>query len=941
MATKAVTVAKQKKTKTRVVPRWLVIVGVIGLLAVAGGLTYRVISPIQEGQRLVAEATALAETDDTTTADAQPATSAAQNTGGILGGAAADLGVSVADLQAAIGDTRPIDYDAAAEALGLPAAEIEAAILNNRPGAANADTTNPATANPQLDAIVAGAAAELGIAEADLRAAIGTPEGRPDFETAASQLGITTEALQTAWRNNRPADAAAGAAGQANGAAGGGNAGGRAAMIAGVAAELGISEDAVNNAFGEGRPDIPSAAAALGVSEEALQSAVQNNRPAGAGGGGGGPQTDGGQGQAGQTEQGLGGQIWDAVLQMNPFAGSVEDAVIDPNALVYADVVTLNATETVEGSGTLNPIQTDSVTWATTGRIGEVLVQVGDFVTKGQVLMTVDPESYSDTIINAENALLDAQIALAALLEDADPLEVIRAQEAIVLAEDALLEAEDTLADLGVVDHDYYQEQIADAQSAVNDAIEARDTAIANVESAQRDIAAIDLQAQGLALDAEKAQRALDQTILSAEQQGALVELGALVDALRSAEAELVYTMEQQGHAQAAHNDNCQTRAADDTLAPCRTTDAVHQGRSIDQWNQSVLDVQRKVDKAELDLDIARQSNQQIYDDAAFTARENAATVAENTTANANSLANAQTTLDARQASVADAEAAIVEAQEAVADIEADYAFAQDGPDSRDVDLARLAVEVAKAEVINAQQVYTDLLAGADETEVAQAEARIRAAEAALDKLELKAPYDSTVMEVNYLAGSNINTTGAAVQVADLTTLLITLAVDETDISRMQLGQTATLTFDAILNETFNGEVTAIAPFGQDDGGIIRYDVEIQLRDEDPRLLVGMTTNARIVTNELVGVVAVPLDAVLLDSEGEYVLVLNPATGAHDRVDIVTGIIEGTFIVIERGALRAGQQVLIEEPVATVTGAPQAPGGGGLLGGFGRGGGGR
>jgi HlyD family secretion protein len=69
-------------------------------------------------------------------------------------------------------------------------------------------------------------------------------------------------------------------------------------------------------------------------------------------------------------------------------------------------------TASIGATGTIEPRQQASVAFAITGRVGSVGVQLGDRVTKGQVLMALDPAYYPQQVLSAQIDLINAQKAL-------------------------------------------------------------------------------------------------------------------------------------------------------------------------------------------------------------------------------------------------------------------------------------------------------------------------------------------------------------------------------------------------------------------------------------------------------------------------------------------------------------------------------------------------
>ena len=135
---------------------------------------------------------------------------------------------------------------------------------------------------------MAAVAEQLGVTEEALITALGDPsQGAPDFEAAAAALGITAEELENALMSSStaPADAAQPAEQPADAdnqspASGGqedGPGGQQMIDLATVAAQLGVTEEALQAALGDpsqGPPDLAAAAQTLGVTESKLIDAL-------------------------------------------------------------------------------------------------------------------------------------------------------------------------------------------------------------------------------------------------------------------------------------------------------------------------------------------------------------------------------------------------------------------------------------------------------------------------------------------------------------------------------------------------------------------------------------------------------------------------------------------------------------------------------------------
>jgi multidrug resistance efflux pump len=76
----------------------------------------------------------------------------------------------------------------------------------------------------------------------------------------------------------------------------------------------------------------------------------------------------------------------------------------------------------------------------------------------------------------------------------------------------------------------------------------------------------------------------------------------------------------------------------------------------------------------------------------------------------------------------------------------------------------------------------------------------------------------------------------------DLTTLQVeTTDLDEIDVARVQPGQRADLTFDALPEKVLAGRVVRIAPMSTPGQGATTYKVVVEFEETDPALRWGMT----------------------------------------------------------------------------------------------------
>jgi multidrug efflux pump subunit AcrA (membrane-fusion protein) len=265
---------------------------------------------------------------------------------------------------------------------------------------------------------------------------------------------------------------------------------------------------------------------------------------------------------------------------------------------------------------------------------------------------------------------------------------------------------------------------------------------------------------------------------------------------------------------------------------------------------------------------------------------------------------------------VANKDDAVVKAQKAYDDAVANLESAKAGADPIDVAVAEAKVRVAEATLADSEDKLDTLVNGADPDDIKAAQVRIQVAQATLDSLQLTAPIGGEVLEANFLPGDSASQSKAAVVIADRSVLHVNVMVDESDVSTIKLDNDVTFTLDSLPGATLTGIVTWIKPTGETVSGLVKYQVQVDLVDPDPRVLLGMTADATIVTAVQDNALAVPLNAVQLDKTSEYVTRVVDAAGTTERVDVVSGQIQGDLVVVA-GKLNPGDKVLLVEQASS------------------------
>ncbi len=171
------------------------------------------------------------------------------------------------------------------------------------------------------------------------------------------------------------------------------------------------------------------------------------------------------------------------------------------------------------------------------------------------------------------------------------------------------------------------------------------------------------------------------------------------------------------------------------------------------------------------------------------------------------------------------------------------------------------------ARVKQAQANLDKLLNTPTSENVALAELTVKTAEIALQQAQLNlkeatlaASCAGTVTQVNVNVGEKA--TGTAIVIGDLETLVVEVLLDESDVAQLTVGQEARVTFDAFDDVEIGGEVIAIAPTANIQSGIVLYPVTVALDPTKTPIRAGMTAEVEIVIANAENVLILPLAAI-------------------------------------------------------------------------------
>ena len=202
---------------------------------------------------------------------------------------------------------------------------------------------------------------------------------------------------------------------------------------------------------------------------------------------------------------------------------------------------------------------------------------------------------------------------------------------------------------------------------------------------------------------------------------------------------------------------------------------------------------------------------------------------------------------------------------------------------------------------------------------VAQAEAAVERAEEQLANATIRAPINATVLtrdvELGSPVSSILNMGSAATLVmtlGDINKVFVRGKVDEVDIGRVRLGQTARITVETFKDKKFDGKVTQISPIGAEKDNVTTFEVKVSIDNPGNELKANMTANAEIVLEEFPNSLIIPEAAITYDAKrNPTVEIVDPAAkDGRRKITIKTGVGNGTKTQVIEG-LKEGDKVVL------------------------------
>ncbi|MDR1888475.1 MAG: efflux RND transporter periplasmic adaptor subunit [Zoogloeaceae bacterium] len=183
-------------------------------------------------------------------------------------------------------------------------------------------------------------------------------------------------------------------------------------------------------------------------------------------------------------------------------------------------------------------------------------------------------------------------------------------------------------------------------------------------------------------------------------------------------------------------------------------------------------------------------------------------------------------------------------------------------------------------------------------------EAAVALAQARVDKMRIRAPFDGVVGIRNVSVGDYVKEGEDLVNLEDTAILKVDFRLPEVHLNRLRVGQTLEVRSDALPDETFSARLAAIDPLVDVGGRSI--SCRALLSNQEGHLHPGMFVRVQLAFGERDTVLAIPEEAVVMGSTPSVFRVQNGRAktasvqlGQHrdGQVEVLEGLQAGDIVV--------------------------------------------
>lgn len=238
------------------------------------------------------------------------------------------------------------------------------------------------------------------------------------------------------------------------------------------------------------------------------------------------------------------------------------------------------------------------------------------------------------------------------------------------------------------------------------------------------------------------------------------------------------------------------------------------------------------------------------------------------------------------------------------------------------LDKADISLERAKEQIENRRKIQIEEVKQ-KRLSIRQDEERLEEAHRTLNRLFVIAPAPGiAIISHNWSTSSKFQvgdqcwSSQQLIQLPDLSKVKAKVNINEVDISKITRGLKVQVRPDAFSDTTFTGYVATVANLAQNKdnrSNIKVFPIEIIVNEYNKNLLPGLTVSCRIIVDEVPNVIYIPLEALRVEGEKNYVY--KKSVNGYDKVEVQVGRTNSDYVIVEKG-LDRGDKVALVDPTS-------------------------
>lgn len=498
----------------------------------------------------------------------------------------------------------------------------------------------------------------------------------------------------------------------------------------------------------------------------------------------------------------------------------------------------------VSGSGQVSASNQLDIKSKVKGEVEAVYVGKGEEVKAGKLIVKLDDTDFQKAVSDAEISLETAKLELEELLSPPDELTLLK-------AENSVLQAKNSLEKLKLNQETEYQKALETIQNAEEDIERAHEDTLNTITNAFWDLPTVITGVRNILYSYEIAE---SEIILNDYQSNDSVYKNSFSGEDRY-ELEIFlnsvgddYKIARENYDQNFENYKKVSYYSEKEVIEDLLNETIETTKSIAQAIKSEANLLGFV------VDYLSNNNRRVYgkitdyqsDLKTYTSKVNS------------HLSN----LLSIQRSLQDSREAKLKAEENLVEIKKTHP---------------LDLEAAEISLQEKEKSLAELKAGPDELDIRakensfqQEEDALLAAKEDLADCYIYAPFEGVISEVKIEKGDSVSS-GQVLASIITPQKIAEISLNEVDAAKVNVGQKATLTFDALPEVSISGKVIEVDVIGQVSQGVVSYGVKIAFDTEEEQVKPGMSVTADIITEAKQDVLVLPNSAVKFQGGSYYV----------------------------------------------------------------------